>query len=202
MEFGHKKHTKSLTTRMLALMGNEVPGPRLPGHLPLCSSYVSVSEPKSARKRVKNYSQKVIDTLLPIPQVHQEGNALRSTIAAEGMTQESYLVNDDDDDYDDATDNLFASSLLEKDSSPFEMASARDILKPQINEVLQCLDILRSKSSIEKATKLLDGLANELRLELGKTSGTKRNIDNCGTVNMNVEENVTKKSRTHASKNC
>ncbi len=75
-------------------------------------------------------------------------------------------------------------------------------MKPQINKVLQCLDTLKSKASIKKATKLLNDFANELRLELEKGSGTKRNIDNCCTVNMNVEENVSRKSRTYASRNC
>jgi hypothetical protein len=42
MEFGHKNHTKSMTTGMLALMENEVPGPRLPGNLPLAATYVCV----------------------------------------------------------------------------------------------------------------------------------------------------------------
>ena len=196
---------KSMTTGMLALMENEVLGPRLPGNLPLAASYVCISEQESARNRVKNYLQQVIDRLLLLPQVHQEGNVLQSTITAKGMTQESYLVNKNDSNHDEidvTTDNLFASSLLEDDSSPFEMALARDILKPQINKVLQCLDTLKSKASIEKATKLLNEFANELQLELGKTSGIKRNIDNFCTVNMNVEENLSRKSRTYASKNC
>jgi hypothetical protein len=75
------------------------------------------------------------------------------------------------------------------------MASTRDILKPQINEVLQCLDTLKSKTSIKKATKLLDNLANELRLEFGKLPGSKRNIDLCRTVNINVEKSPGKVER-------
>jgi hypothetical protein len=127
------------------------------------------------------------------------------------LTQESYLLHDNssengDDhvDNDDEDDNPFARSLLADQSSTPAMASARDILKPQINEVLQCLDTLKSKTSINKATKLLDDLANELRSEIGKSSGAgaKRNIDSCRTVNLNVEENASRKSRTYASKNC
>ena len=130
------------------------------------------------------------------------------------MTQESFLIHDhssvdEADDLDggilfddDDEDNIFARSLMVDDSSSLATASARDILKPQINEVLQCLDTLKSKSSIQKATRLLNAFANELRLELGMVSGKKRNIDNCRTVNMNVEENGARKSRTYASKNC
>jgi hypothetical protein len=220
MEFAHKPNTKSMTTAMLALMETEVPGPRLPGHLPITDSYFPVSETKSARDRVKNYSRQVLDRLLPRrPQVQQEGNALRSIMNAEGLTQESYLIHensseDDIDDMDmglhcddiDEDGNLFASSLLEDGPSSLSMASARDVLKPQINEVIQCLDTLKTKSSIQKATKILNKLANELRLELGnsgsKRSGLKRNIDSCRTVNLNVEENTSRKSRTYASKNC
>jgi hypothetical protein len=108
----------------------------------------------------------------------------------------------DDEEDNEADDNLFANSFLEDDASSLAMASARDILKPQINEVLQCLDTLKSDISIQKATKLLNDLANQLRLELGKSSGSKRNIDQCRTVNINVEENAARKSRTYASKNC
>jgi hypothetical protein len=207
MEFAHKANTENMTTAMLALMENEVPGPRLPGSPPPTESYFPVSENKTARNRVKNYSRQMLDSLLPSPQVLQEGNALRSIITTEGLTQESYLLhnNSSEDDADsDEDDNPFASSLFADvdDSSSLAMASARDILKPHINEVLQCLDIIKSKGSIEKATKLLNNLANQLRLELGKSSGAKRNIDSCRTVNMNVEENISRKSRTYASKNC
>jgi hypothetical protein len=213
MEFAHKSHTKNMTTAILALMENEVPGPRLPGHLPVsdAAAYLPVSRHKSARNRVKNYSRQVLAGLLHRPIVQQEGNALRSIVTAEGLTQESYLLHDNSSedgdnhvDNDDEDDNPFARSLLADESSTPAMASARDILKPQINEVLQCLDTLKSKTSINKATKLLDDLANELRSEIGKSSGAgaKRNIDSCRTVNLNVEENASRKSRTYASKNC
>ncbi len=108
----------------------------------------------------------------------------------------------DNDDDSKEEDNLFASSLLVDDSTTNEMALTSDILKPQINEVLQCLDALKFKSRFKQATKLLNDFANELRLELGGSSRPKRSIENCLTVNMNVEENLSKKSRSYASKNC
>jgi hypothetical protein len=135
-------------------------------------------------------------------------------MTAEGLTQESHLLcenlTDGEEDKEEAdnvednkeADNVFADSLLEDDSSSLAMASTRDILKPQINEVLQCLDTLKSKISIKKATKLMNNLANELHLELGKSSGSKRNIDLCCMVNINIKENASRKSRTYASKNC
>jgi hypothetical protein len=46
------------------------------------------------------------------------------------------------------------------------MASARGILKQQLNEVLQSLDVLKTKLSKELTTKVLNDLANQLRLEL------------------------------------
>jgi hypothetical protein len=144
--------------------------------------------------------------LLPRPEVHQETNATRSFVTSEGLTQESYLLHENssgDNTDDDEEDNPFVSSLLVDDSlSSLSTPSARDILKPQINEVLQCLDTLKSRTSIQRATKLLDDLANELRLELAKLTGSKRNIDGCRTVNLNVEENAFRKSRTYASRNC
>jgi hypothetical protein len=124
------------------------------------------------------------------------------------LTQESYIVDKYPSDQDQDTSNhnngkkdiVFASSLLVKELS--SQASARDILKPQINEVLQCLDTLTSKPGIQRATKVLNDSANELRLELGRSSIPKWNIDNCRTVNMNVEETLSKKRRSYASKNC
>jgi hypothetical protein len=122
------------------------------------------------------------------------------TITGKGWTQESYIVNEYPSDQDQTTtdhnneeekDTVFASSLLVKElSSP---ASARDILKLQINEVLQCLDTLKSKIVIQRATEVLNDSVNELRLELGRSSIPKWNIDNCRTVNMNVEENLSTK---------
>ena len=124
------------------------------------------------------------------------------------MTQESYIGNEYPSEQDKDTvdqnneegETVFASSLLVEELS--SQASAQDILKPHINEVLQCLDTLKSKRSIQKATEVLNKLANEWRLELGRSSVPKPNIDNCQTVNMNVEENLCKKSRSYASKNC
>jgi hypothetical protein len=206
LEFAHKPKTQSITTAMLALMESEVPGPRLPGPLPTTISYSPASEMKSARKRVKNYSQPRLARLVSCRNVVQEGHAQRTSIYDEGLTQESYVVGVDDQDStddlsdDEAGDNIFADSLLVDDHQ--EMSEARDILKPQINEVLQCLDTLKTKKSIEKATNVLNQLANELRLELGSLSGKKRNIDHCRVVNINVEENVSRKNRTYASKNC
>jgi hypothetical protein len=48
------------------------------------------------------------------------------------------------------------------------------------------LDALKSKSSIQRTTEVLNDLANELRLELGRLAVPKWNIDNCQTVNMNL----------------
>jgi hypothetical protein len=236
-EFGHRPKTNTITAAMLALMENEVPGPRLPGQLPLATtSYFRRTAYKTALERIKNYSQQEIALLLPVQAVvlpenaervttgvnglTQESylvvlpeNAERVTTGVNGLTQESYLVQDNSSDQDfldqdwgndgeDGEGNLFASSLEVEDLSLPEVASARDILKPQINDVLQCLDALKSKASIDKLTKLLNDFANELRLELATAQGPKRNIQNCMTVNMNVEENSYKKRRTFASKNC
>jgi hypothetical protein len=217
-EFAHKPKTQTLTSALLALMENEVPGPRVPGPVPVVPTgdYSPVTYSKSALKSVKNYSENFIDRLVPSTQVIQQGNAQRTIITSEGLTQDSYIVHDNneedffeeddliaDDIFTDSNDqgNPFANSLLLEDSSILAQPTARDILKPQINEVLQCLDTLKSKKSIEQATMVLNNLANELRLELG-TSGRKRNIKNCKTVNMNVEENTSRKKRSYASRNC
>jgi hypothetical protein len=139
---------------------------------------------------------------------------MRTTIIEEGMTQESYILGNNSSDEEEESeeednhfpsnqeDSPFASSLLLDDLSSNVLSSARDILKPQLNEVLECLDALKSESSIQMATKVLNDLANQLRLELGGTSAPKRNIENCLTVNINVEENLSKKKRSYASKNC
>jgi hypothetical protein len=155
--------------------------------------------------------------LVPNPQVIQQSNVLRTTITKEGLTQESYIVGTllrtttitkegltQESHEDEEEENLFASSLLVKDLSSIAMVWAQDIPKPkpQINEVLQCLDTLKSQSRIKQARKLLNASRNELRLELGRSSRPKWNIENCLRVNLKVEENLSKKSRSYASKNC
>jgi hypothetical protein len=122
-----------------------------------------------------------------------------ATIIEEGMMQESYILGDNASDKEEDSeeedndfpsnqeDSLFASSLLLDGLSSNVMSSARDILKPQLNEVLQCLDALKSEASIQMATKVLNDLGNQLRLELGGTSAPKQNIENCLTVNINVK---------------
>jgi hypothetical protein len=193
---------------MLALMETEVSGPRLPGPMPFTASYLLVTNQRKTLHHVKTYYVEELDRLLPNHQAVQHGNAQWTTIICEGLTQESYIVKeypsdqdqDTSDDNNGEKDNVFASSLLVEELS--SQASARDILKPQINEVLQFLDTLKSKISIQRTTKVLNDLTNELRLELGRLSILKWNIANCHTVNMNVEENLSKKSRSYASKNC
>jgi hypothetical protein len=206
MEFAHKPKTQTIMSAMLALMETEVLGPRLPGLMPFTTSYLQVKNQRRALDWVKNYSVEEVDRLLPNHQVVQHGNAQQTTITGEGLTQESYIVNDypSDQDQDSSYERneeegtVFESSLLVEELS--SQASAQDILKPQINEVLQCLDTLKLKSSIQRATEVLNDLVNELHLELGRSS--KRNIDNCGTVNLNMEKNLSKKSRSYALKNC
>jgi hypothetical protein len=74
------------------------------------------------------------------------------------------------------------------------------ILKPQINQVLQCLAMLKSQSRIEQARKLINDFAEKLHVELGSLSRLKWNIENCLTVNLNMKENLCKKKRSFASK--
>jgi hypothetical protein len=52
------------------------------------------------------------------------------------------------------------------------------------------------------AQQVPNDFANELCLELGGSSRPESNIEHCLTVNLNVEENLSKKSRSYASKNC
>jgi hypothetical protein len=176
-EFAHKPKTQTITTAMLALMETEVSGPRLPGPMPFTTSYLPVTKQrKKALDRVKNYSVEELSRLLPNHQVVQHGNAQRTAITGEGLTQESYIVNEYPSEQDKDTvdqnneegETVFASSLLVEELS--SQASAQDILKPHINEVLQCLDTLKSKRSIQKGTEVLNNLANEFRLELGRSS--------------------------------
>jgi hypothetical protein len=138
-------------------MENEVPGPRVPGPVPVPADYSPVAAEMLTLESVKNYSQNYIRRLVPSMHVIQQGNAQRTITTGEGLTQESYIVQDNEEDdilvddlyADDIStgsndpENLFANSLLVEDSSTqVVLHSARDVLKPQINELLQCLDIL------------------------------------------------------------
>jgi hypothetical protein len=131
---------------------------------------------------VKNHSPEQLGRLVPGHQVVQEDDVQRTVITRQGFTEEEDVIFASSND----KENPFANSLVFDDLSPLAMASARNILKSQTNEVLQCLEILKSQESIEKATTALNNLANELRLDLGST-GRKRTLENCLAVNMNVD---------------
>jgi hypothetical protein len=214
LELAHKPNNHQITSSIMTVMTNEVPGPRIHAPIPASASYCPVTANRTALNRLKNYSREQLYALVPSNQVVQRRNAMRTTIMEEGMTQESYILGnnasdkeedseEEDNDFpSNQEDSLFASSLLLDGLSSNIMSSARDILKPQLNEVLQCLDALKSEASIQMATKVLDDLANQLRFELVGTLAPKRNIENCLTININIEENLLKKCRSYASKNC
>jgi hypothetical protein len=215
LELAHKPNNHQISTSsIMTLMTNEVPGPRIHAPIPASASYCPVTANRTALNCVKNCLHEQLHALVPSNQVVQRGNAMRTTIIKGGMTQESYILGNNSSDKEEDSeekdndipsnqeDSLFASSLLLDGLSSNVMSSARDILKPQLNEVLQCLDALKSEASIQMPTKVLNDLANQLPLNLGGTSAPKRNMDNCPTVNINVEDNLLKKSRSYASKNC
>jgi hypothetical protein len=89
---------------------------------------------------VKNYSSNQLNRILPSHQVIQQGNVQRTTITTgEGLMQEIFIIKEyssDQDKNNKEESTLFVSSLLVNDLSSLPMASARDILKPQTNEVL------------------------------------------------------------------
>jgi hypothetical protein len=92
MEFAHRTKTKTLTSASLALLENEVPGPRLPGPVEPIFTYFLLSVMKTACQRVKNYSQNQLCWLVPTLQVMQRGKITCSIIPSKGLTQESYVV--------------------------------------------------------------------------------------------------------------
>jgi hypothetical protein len=79
---------------MLALMETEVSGPRLPGPMSFTTSYFPAISQRKALDCLKNYSVEELGRLLPNHQVVQHGNAQRTTITGEDLTQESYIVNE------------------------------------------------------------------------------------------------------------
>jgi hypothetical protein len=81
------KETEIITPAMLELMENEVSGPRIPGPVPLSPLYFPFTSNKTALNPVKNYSWDLLHRLVPNPQVIQQGNALRTTVTEEGLTQ-------------------------------------------------------------------------------------------------------------------
>jgi hypothetical protein len=124
---------------------------------------------------VKNYTQEQLERLVPGHPVVQERDAQQTIVAGEELTQWNHMVSPVDtfiEDTDtvaadakfatsDNEETPFANSLVVDDLSPLAMASARDVLKPQLTEVLQCLDLLKFQKSIKKATMVLNkNLAN------------------------------------------
>jgi hypothetical protein len=121
MAFDHKPEAQTITTSaMLALMETELSVQRLPGPIPFTDSYLPVTNQRQALDRVKHYYVEELDRLLPNHQAVQHGNAQRTNITGEGLTQESYIVNEYPPDQDQGTsdqnngeeDTVFVSSLL------------------------------------------------------------------------------------------
>jgi hypothetical protein len=162
LELAHKPNNHQITSSIMTLTTNEVPGPRTHAPIPASALYCPVTANQTALNRVKHYLREQLRALVPSNQVVQRGNAMQTTIIEEGMTQESYILGNNSSDKEEdseAEDNdfpsnqensLFASSLLLDGLSSNVMSSARDILKPQLNEVQQCLDALKSETSIQR----------------------------------------------------
>jgi hypothetical protein len=99
--------------------------------------------------------------------------------------------------------NIFVESLCPDLAQLNKVAnhSTRDLLKAPINELFQCLDCLKSTGMNEKVTKVVEALVNGVRAKLASATSRKRDIDNCQTVHVNVEESNGGKRRIFASKN-
>jgi hypothetical protein len=101
--FAHKPKTQTITAALLALTENEVPGPTVPGPVPIppadaCFSVTHIT--KTALNWVKNCSREQLDRLVPTHQIVQERNAQQSVIAGKGFTQENRFVCHDSSDED------------------------------------------------------------------------------------------------------
>jgi hypothetical protein len=182
------------------LMSNEVKGPRFPGALPLCASYSTPTPPLDVRKRVQNYTEQKINLLIPLTFVSTQ----RTIRVADGLTQESFISELDiafDQELNEDEDDTFNNCLDSDDNEiPTDYVNPRDLLKPQLNDLFQLMETLKSPEWNEKSVVLLDDFVKEMRLAISYTR--KRNIESCLTVNANVEERSSGRKRNYASRNC
>jgi hypothetical protein len=200
LQFGHKKDHEALTSAIEMLMSNEVKGPRFPGALPLCASYSTPTPPLDVRKRVQNYTEQKINLLIPLTFVSTQ----RTIRVADGLTQESFISELDiafDQELNEDEDDTFNNCLDSDDNEiPTDYVNPRDLLKPQLNDLFQLMETLKSPEWNEKSVVLLDDFVKEMRLAISYTR--KRNIESCLTVNANVEERSSGRKRNYASRNC
>jgi hypothetical protein len=127
---------------MMALITHEVSGPRLHAPVPVSGSYLPVTENKTAINRMLNYLRALLHRLVPSHRVVQRGNTMQTTIIKEGMTQESYILDNNPSDKEEGSkdknsnflsneeDTLFTSSLLLNDLSSFDVFIQRDPKTP------------------------------------------------------------------------
>jgi hypothetical protein len=76
LELAHKPNNHQITSSIMTLMTNEVPGPRIHAPAPASASYCPVTANKTALNRVKNYSWEQLHALVPSNQVVQRGIAM------------------------------------------------------------------------------------------------------------------------------
>jgi hypothetical protein len=124
LELAHKPNNHQITSSIMTLTTNEVPGPSIHAPIPASASYCPVAAKRTALNCVKNYPREQLHALVPSNQVVQRGNAMQTTIIEEGMTQESCILGnnssdkeedseeEDNDFLSNQEDSLFASSLL------------------------------------------------------------------------------------------
>jgi hypothetical protein len=93
---------------------------------------------------------------------------------------------DEPEEQSNAPVSAFEESLR-SDISQLHNNLACDIFKAQMNALFQCLDSLKLSAMNKKVANVLNDLVNCTRVELASLTSRKCNIDNCQTVNVNVE---------------
>jgi hypothetical protein len=193
--FGHRVGWDQFTSDVEALLSKEKAGPSFPNPIPEQILYEAPLPILSARERVCNYSCETLDRLVPPPVVHFDNHGVHTTEVIDGMTQDSYIGcdslrydNDGSAGFPNEDDNglsienqVFSRSLLVPPAQT--TGSARDCLKPYLEDLYKCLDRLNDRGEMETIAKVMEDQVGRLRVVISNSTRKRRNeAENVGTV--------------------
>ena len=153
-----------------------------------------------ASSRIVNYTKARLIELLPRDFITHNNHSTRIVQNEDGLTQESYLLNEE---HDDTT----LSFEQEESNQEDHFIPSRQFLSGGLNELFSCLDTLKSNEWNTKIDGVISTLVNDARVELGKTKKRKANTNTDSsaqprTVCIMTETNKNSIQRNHASRNC
>ena len=194
-----REEYKELTLLFTKLIKNDIQGPSFP-----CNDYVAANNNifqeeilyEDVNARVLNYSKEYMNEL----NAPAHGMTSSNQSFYDGLSQECSVCESDvyDGVFEQREDNFERSVAISFNTNVFD---SRDYLKHSFNELIGCLDSLKSKEWNHHVQDVICDLVNQSRSKLRSHVSNKRKYD-MFTVNIMSEQKNNSIKRTYASRNC